>query len=156
LGADGHGYVLADNSINARPEGWGRVVASVYDAWHADRVVAESNYGGDMVEGVIVSVNPGIPVKLVRATRGKLVRAEPVSAKYEQGRIHHAGVFSHLEDEMCGYTPDTTVSPNRLDAMVWAFTELFGIGRADWLPSAGAMQRGPFGGKVLNKKSNIK
>lgn len=149
LGMNGHGYLLADNSINARPEGWGRVVASAYDTNTADRVVVESNFGGDMVKSTIATVDPNIPVKLVHASRGKLVRAEPVSAKYEQGLIHHVGYFEVVEDQMCGYTPDSKWSPNRLDAMVWAFTELFGIGSSDWTPSVKVSEREAFGGPKL-------
>jgi len=125
LGEDDlHGYVLADKSINARPEGWGRQVVEAYHEWEANYVVAESNYGGEMVESVIKAVDKDVPVKLVHASRGKIVRADPISAKYEKGLIHHVGSFPKLENEMLTYIGDPRWSPNRLDALVWAGTYL--------------------------------
>lgn len=123
---NGHGYVLMDDSLQAPPSVWGRTVVDAYSTWKADRVVAEANYGGDMVEHTIRAVDGGhaVPYKHVQATRGKKRRAEPVSALYERGLIHHAGTFAALEDEMCSWTEDENWSPNRLDALVWALTDL--------------------------------
>ena len=91
----------------------------------ADRIVAESNQGGDMVEAVIRNVAPDVPVRLVHASRGKRTRAEPVSALYEQGRVYHLHAFPELEDQMTTYVPDSTEgSPDRMDALVWGVTEL--------------------------------
>jgi len=119
-----HAYVLADGSVAASPDGWGRAVVETFDAVSADRIVGERNYGGDMVEAIVRSVRPGIPFDLVNASRGKIVRAEPISALYEQRRIHHVGYFPELEEEMTTFTPLDPWSPNRLDALVWAVTEL--------------------------------
>jgi phage terminase large subunit-like protein len=122
--ADGHFYVLADNSLRDTPDAWGRKTIDAYHEWKADMVVAETNNGGDMVTLLIHTIDPRVPVKKVSATRGKRVRAEPISALYEQGRVHHYGDFSQLEDQMVTWTPDVAKSPDRLDAMVWAITEL--------------------------------
>ncbi len=119
----GHGYVLSDRSLRSTPDGWGREAITAYHLYHADRVVAEVNNGGEMVEAVIRSIERNIPYTAVRASRSKQVRAEPVSALYEQGKIHHVGVFPELEDQLCQWCPGDT-SPDRLDALVWAFTEL--------------------------------
>ena len=127
LARDGHAYVLQDCTLQGSPDAWARRAVSAYRQWAADCLVAESNQGGEMVSHVIRSI-ADIPVKLVRATRGKFVRAEPVSALYEQGRVHHAGVFPELEDQMVAFMPDASVdgsSPDRVDALVWAVTELF-------------------------------
>ena len=107
---------------------WARRVMAVFDHWQADAVVIEVNQGGDMVRHTLNSVRLGLPIIEVRATRGKHVRAEPISALYSLGRISHVGTFSDLEDQMClmtaeGYQGDG--SPDRVDALVWAFTELF-------------------------------
>lgn len=119
----GHGYVLADGSLRASPMAWAGAAVALYHAWRADRIVAESNNGGEMVAAVIHAVDPSVPVTLVTASRGKQTRAEPVSAMYEQGRVHHAGTFPELEDQMCTWTPGEK-SPDRMDAMVWALTDL--------------------------------
>jgi phage terminase large subunit-like protein len=98
-----------------------------YKEFKADRIVAESNFGGAMVEGTIRSVDKSVPYKAVNASRGKWLRAEPIAALYEQGRVKHVGAFPQLEDEMVTFSPDGTSdgeSPNRLDALVWALTEL--------------------------------
>lgn len=130
LGADGHGHVLADESERGLdPRQWAEKAAGAYHLHGADRIVAEANQGGEMVGQVIRQVDPNLPVKLVHATRGKYLRAEPVSALYAQGRVHHAGVFKVLEDQMCDFTPDfdrakAGYSPDRVDALVWALTEL--------------------------------
>lgn len=119
-----HAYVLGDWSVASTPDGWGQMVVEAYDSSSADRVVAERNYGGDMVEKVIRSVRPGIPFGFVTASRGKILRAEPIAALYEQNRIHHIGYLPELEEEMTTFTPLDPWSPNRLDALVWALTEL--------------------------------
>jgi phage terminase large subunit-like protein len=124
LGVDGRGYVVADRSGRFSPDGWARRAVQLYDDLHADRIVAEANYGGAMVEHTIRTVRKDIKVVLVHASRGKAVRAEPVAALYEQGRIDHADVLTELEDELCTWTPFDGISPNRLDALVWLLTDL--------------------------------
>lgn len=119
------GYVLADRSGHLSPEGWGRAVVNLYHDLRADKVIAEANYGGEMVTHVIRTVDPTVPVKIIHASRGKAVRAEPVAAMYEQHRWTHCGTFPLLEDEMTTWTPDDPTSPNRLDALVWCGHELF-------------------------------
>lgn len=130
LGSDGNGYILADESGKYRPEEWARRVASLYHSLDADRVIGEVNQGGDMVEAVLRAQAPDIPYKAVRATRGKGTRAEPVAALYERGKMFHVGTFSDLEDQMCSITVGFEArvagwSPDRVDALVWACTELF-------------------------------
>lgn len=123
----GHGYVLEDLSLKAKPAVWGAKVVSAYTDNHAAMIVAEVNQGGDMVEHTIRSVDGGqlVKYKSVNATKGKRTRAEPISSLYEQGKIHHVGRFPDLEREMLYWDPYTSNdSPDRLDAMVWAFTEL--------------------------------
>ncbi len=126
--------VLQDASGKFSPDGWADRVISVYQQWGAHRIVAEKNQGGDMVETVMRSREGGrnLPVKLVTATKGKIVRAEPVAALYEQKKIAHWGVFPKLEDEQCEYTGDggAEESPDHLDALVWGVTELMLSGRA--------------------------
>jgi phage terminase large subunit-like protein len=130
LASDGHGYVLADRSVDASPEQWAlRVVNAYYDN-EADRIVAESNQGGDMVASVIRMHDRSVPVRMVRATRGKVTRAEPVAALYEQGLVHHVGNFSELEDQLATWVQGDP-SPDRLDALVWALTELMVKQRAN-------------------------
>jgi phage terminase large subunit-like protein len=125
-GADGHGYVLRDVSERLSPERWARRAVQLYYELKADRLLAEQNFGGEMVRSTIRAVDPNVPVKLVTASRGKRVRAEPVSALDEQGRIHHVGMLPVLEDQLCQWVPDSgDPSPDRLDARVWAITELF-------------------------------
>lgn len=129
LGADGHGYVLEDVSGIYAPVEWATEAIRIYVAKHADRVVAEINNGGEMVEATLRMVEPSVSYRAVHATRGKAMRAEPVSALYEQGRVHHVGTFSKLEDQMCSFTADfdrkqAGESPDRMDALVWALTEL--------------------------------
>ncbi|MHA2066491.1 MAG: phage terminase large subunit, partial [Candidatus Thorarchaeota archaeon] len=128
LGVDGLAYIFEDLTIKAGPGKWGKVVASAYERHEADRVIGESNFGGAMVEFVVKAANANIAYKSVCASRGKTVRAEPVSALHETGKIKMVGRFDELEDElMCftttGYTGDN--SPNRADWFVWAITELF-------------------------------
>lgn len=126
-GVDGRGYVLDDLSGRFSPEGWARATIDAFDNHEADSIVAEKNYGGAMVASTIRTARPGVPVKLVTASRGKHVRAEPISALYEQGKIKHVGTFPEMEDQMCnfstaGYAGDR--SPDRADALVWALSEL--------------------------------
>ncbi|MGE7371049.1 DNA-packaging protein [Neorhizobium sp. NPDC001467] len=127
-GGLGRAVVLADCSVEgASPAGWAQAVRKAYARFAADRVVAEVNQGGDMVMAMLKSVDAGLPVTMVRATRGKFSRAEPVAALYEQGRVLHAGKFAALEDQMCDFGPDglsSGRSPDRLDALVWALTAL--------------------------------
>jgi len=130
ISADSSAYVLEDWSMRGSPDEWARKAVAAYRKHNADCIVAEANQGGEMVAQVIRSV-ADIPVKLVRATRGKYVRAEPISALYEQGRVHHVGVLSQLEEQMTSFTPERAAdrsdgfSPDRVDALVWAMTELF-------------------------------
>lgn len=123
--AGDRGYVLADASGQFTPEGWARAAVSTYHDLHADRIVAEVNFGGDMVSSTLRQVDPNIPVKVLHASRGKLARAEPISAMYEQHRWTHCGTFPLLEEEMLTWTPNDPQSPNRLDALVWCGHELF-------------------------------
>jgi phage terminase large subunit-like protein len=127
-----HGYVLADRALRASPEKWARRAIEAYYEFKADRIVAESNNGGEMVASVIRSADANVPVKLVTASRGKAIRAEPVSALYEQGRVHHVGSFPALEDQMTQFDPSETSqkSPDRMDALVWAVTELMCTNRS--------------------------
>jgi len=123
----GIGYVLKDLSGKYSPETWARKAIGAYKTWRADRIIAERNFGGDMVLSTLKSVDPGVPVKLVVASRGKAIRAEPVAAQYEQGRIKHVGNLGPLEDQLCEWDPAANgPSPDRLDAAVWALTELMG------------------------------
>lgn len=125
LGKDGHGYVLEDASLQGSPDQWARAAVAAYHKHGGDRLIAESNNGGEMVSLTIQTIPGAPPVKLIHASRSKQARAEPIVALYEQGRVHHVGYFSHLEDEQCGWEPTTGApSPNRLDALVWALTEL--------------------------------
>ena len=126
-GDDGLGYVLADFTCALSPAGWGRRVAEAASAHRADCVVAEGNFGGAMVESVLAAANVGARVRMVTASRGKIVRAEPIAALYEQNRVRHAGVFGALEDQLVAFTTEGYVgegSPDRADAMIWALTEL--------------------------------
>ena len=125
----GHGYVLADLSGRYAPTEWAKAAVAAFRAHEADRVVAEVNNGGEMVEATLRVVDPAVPFGAVRASRGKVARAEPVAALYEQGRVHHQGAFPALEDQMCGFVHDfdratAGYSPDRVDALVWALTEL--------------------------------
>lgn len=130
-GTDGHLYVLADRSCRLSPDGWARRAVAAFDEFRADRIVAETNQGGEMVESVIRTVRPDLPVIRVHASRGKRTRAEPVAALYEQGRVHHRGAFAELEDQMCTFAPEAgAASPDRVDALVWGLSELSGRGGA--------------------------
>ena len=122
--ANAHGYVHADYSLRGTPDQWARRVVAAYDEWEADAVVVEINQGGQMVAQTLRTVRPNLPIREVRASQGKRVRAEPISAMYEQGRIHHVGVFEELETQLTTWTPEDGKSPDRLDALVWGMSEL--------------------------------
>jgi phage terminase large subunit-like protein len=122
-GIDGRGYVLADRSCRESPNGWATRAIAAYEEFGADRIVAEKNQGGDMVEQTIKSVS-NVPYKGITAKIGKRLRAEPIAALYEQGRVSHVGIFEKLEDQMLGWVPDSGYSPDRLDALVHGLQEL--------------------------------
>lgn len=124
VGADDRGYVLEDVSGKYSPTEWAQRAVAAYHKHRADRIVAEANQGGAMVESTIRVVDPNVPIRLVHASRGKITRAEPVSALYEQGKVSHVGMFDALEDQLCSFSPGSNDSPDRLDALVWALTEL--------------------------------
>ena len=128
LGIDGNGYVLEDLTCKCSPEKWGKVATNAYERHAADRIVAETNFGGAMVAAVIRGARPRTPFRPVTASRGKVVRAEPISVLFEQGKVRMAGIFRELEDELCGFTTHGYMgenSPNRADAMIWALSDLF-------------------------------
>lgn len=128
LGPDGRAYVLADRTLQGRePHVWARAAIALYQDYRADRIVAEVNQGGDLVMSVLRQIDDTVPIKKVHATRGKWLRAEPVAALYAEGRIAHVGTFDLLEDQMCCFGADGMPggrSPDRLDALVWAITDL--------------------------------
>lgn len=125
LGTDGHFYILEDASLRGDPLTWAHTVSDLFNAYDADKVVAEVNNGGDLVEALLRQVDPDIPYRSVHATRGKIKRAEPIAELYAQKKVHHVGIFPELEDQMTSYNPLTYVgSPDRMDALVWALTEL--------------------------------
>jgi predicted phage terminase large subunit-like protein len=130
----GHGYVLADLSGTYTPAEWATVAITAWQTHRADRIVAEVNNGGEMVEATLRMIDPNVPYTAVHAARGKVARAEPVAALYEQGRIHHLGALPQLEDQMCAFSPGAHgnfdrdaagYSPDRVDALVWALSDLF-------------------------------
>jgi phage terminase large subunit-like protein len=142
LGQDGCGYVIEDASLRGSPHEWATAAVEAYRRHQADRIVAEANQGGAMVEHVLRTVDPRVPITLVHASRGKQTRAEPIAALYEQSRVRHVGTFPKLEDQMTSWVPGEA-SPDRMDALVWALSELFvlnpvpefvvplGLGRSD-------------------------
>jgi phage terminase large subunit-like protein len=127
-GVDGHYYVLEDGSLRAGPEKWARQAINLYRKWNADAIIGEKNYGGAMVGFTIKSVDENVPFKEVTATRGKVVRAEPISALYSKGLVHHVGNdLGDLEDQLCNFTTAGYMgdrSPDRADAKIWAMSEL--------------------------------
>jgi phage terminase large subunit-like protein len=156
----GHGYVIADLTCHVAPREWARRAVSAYYQWceyAATRVVGEVNNGGDMIGEAIHAIDPGVPFREVRATRGKQLRAEPASALHDQGRLHMLGIFPELEEQMTTWTLDAKWSPDRLDALVWALVDLGLIGAqgaafmAAWAPEAeraretALLPRGPEG-----------
>lgn len=152
--SDGYarGYVLEDASLKGTPEEWGRQAVRMYKKWSADKIVAEKNQGGEMVTHVLKSIDRAVPVKLVHASRGKVIRAEPISSLYEQHRVHHVGRFDKLEDQMCLFSVDNLRnanfgSPDRVDALVWGLSEIFDkiAGRA----------RRPSSNKIINNTESF-
>lgn len=132
LGVDGLGYVLADRTCRMTPHGWADRALTTLDDFNADRIVAEVNNGGDLVEHTIRSVRRNAPYKKVHASRGKRVRAEPIAALYEQNRVKHVANLADLEDQMVTFLPEgNDASPDRVDALVWALTDLFDTHRPD-------------------------
>lgn len=128
LGTDGNGYVMEDLTVKAGPSTWGRIATTAYDRHQADLIVAETNFGGAMVAQVIQTSRPRTPYREVTASRGKVVRAEPISSLVDDGKVRFVGNFPELEDELAGFTTSGYTgdrSPNRADAFVWAFAELF-------------------------------
>lgn len=128
LGIDGNIYILEDCTVKSGPSVWGRVATTAFDRHEADAIVGETNYGGSMVKHTIQVSRPKTPFQPVTASRGKHVRADPVSALYEEGKVRHVGNFAELEEEMSGFTTFGYVgdrSPNRADALIWAITALF-------------------------------
>jgi len=143
LGEDGRGYVLEDLTCKETPARWTQIALDAYNRWHADRIVAETNQGGDMVEALFRSLSVTVSYQGVHASKGKFSRAEPVAALYEQGKISHVGSFAYLEDQQCDYNPVVaTRSPDRMDALVWAFTALMldtgSFGLLDYYAETGA------------------
>ena len=144
-GIDGHAYVLADGSRRDTPSGWASKAVALYHSLNSDRIIAEVNNGGDLVETVIRVIDPDVSYKSVHASRGKLTSAEPISALYDQRRVHHVGAFPELEDQMTSYVPGEK-SPDRMDALVWALTELMLKSKRKkkvvWDPSSGKTDSG--------------
>src|SRR5699024_8192896 len=132
-GIDGsnNGYVLADESGKYSPDGWATIAVNLAEKWKADCIVAEKNQGGDMVQSVIRAKNNKVRIKLVTATKGKYVRAEPIYSLYEQGKVFHVGYLPKLEAQMCIFTSDLKNSPDRVDSLVWGLTELM-LNKQNW------------------------
>jgi phage terminase large subunit-like protein len=122
--ATGALYVIEDCSMHGSPDQWARAAIGAYERHKADRLVYETNQGGEMVASVLRTVDRSVALRPIHASRGKYVRAEPVAALYEQGKVHHIGAFPVLEDELCGWTPESSASPNRLDALVYSMLDL--------------------------------
>ena len=130
-GRDGRGYILDDRSVRAGPREWARIAVTAFHEFRADCIVAEGNFGGEMVRATIQAADANVPVRLVTASRGKAVRAEPISVRYAQGQVRHAGRFGKLEDQLCAFSTSGYTgadSPDRADAAIWALTYLFGVG----------------------------
>jgi PBSX family phage terminase large subunit len=128
MGADDRGYVLEDASLKGSPHQWAERAIAMFDKWDADAVVIEINQGGDMVKHTLQTIRRDLPIIEVRATRGKHVRAEPISALYTLGRVSHIGTFTEMEDQLCKFTShgyEGNDSPDRAEAMIWCMTELF-------------------------------
>lgn len=129
-GTDGDCYILSDRSCREAPAVWGRRAVVAFHEFRADCIVAESNFGGEMVRATIEAADGSVPVRMVTASRGKAVRAEPISVRYAQGRVHHAGRFGKLEDQLCAFSAAGFAgagSPDHADAAIWALTYLFGM-----------------------------
>jgi predicted phage terminase large subunit-like protein len=123
IGDDGHYYVTECRGYRLSPDGWARRALDLYDQYQADRIIAERNNGGEMVEATLRNVRPSAPVSTIQATRGKVLRAEPIAALYEQGRVHHVGVLGSCEEQMCAF-PVANEHDDMVDALVYALTEL--------------------------------
>ena len=151
-----HVYVLEDCSVHASPDTWARRAIDAYHRHHADMLVVEANQGGDLVTQTLCTVDPNVPIETVHASRGKRTRAEPVAALYEQGRVHHVGPLPELEDQLCLWEPLTgDVSPDRLDALVWAVSQLMASGVPLGLVNIGKATPRPGGGylsAILGRK----
>jgi predicted phage terminase large subunit-like protein len=129
LGSDGHGYVLEDLSGRYGPDAWARKAVDAYHRWQADLIIGEVNNGGDMIGHTVKVITADVAYRSTRATRGKVLRAEPIATAYEQGRVHHVGTFDALEQQMAQCRPgEEQEHDDRLDAMVWALTELGLVG----------------------------
>jgi phage terminase large subunit-like protein len=135
-----HGFVLQDKSGRYSPADMGKTAIDAYRTWEADRIVAEDNFGGQIIDDLIHLIDPNVPYRAVHASKGKIVRAEPIAALYERGRVHHVGMHAKMEDEICTYTPQEPKSPGRMDALVWALTDLMmgetnaTFGSEEWTP----------------------
>ena len=125
--------MLEDRSGIYTPNEWSQVIISLYNKWKADRVIGEVNQGGDMIEAILRTTNKNVSYKAVRASRGKTTRAEPILSLYEQGMIYHAGNFADLELQMTTWNPNKGRSPDRIDALVWGFTELLLQKTSGWV-----------------------
>lgn len=140
MDVQGHGYILADLTMKGTPLACLKEAIKAYHLWHADSLVAEVNNGGDYIVSLLRTINTNIPMRIVRATRGKALRAEPVTSLYEQGRVHHYGVFPLLEDQMTTWVPGVSKkSPDRVDALVWGITELKGLTAGDYSTAYGTV-----------------
>jgi phage terminase large subunit-like protein len=137
---NGHGYVLGDYTLRATPMEAIKKAIQAYHDFSADRIVAEVNNGGDFIGTLVKTVDPNVPYQSVRATRGKAIRAEPVSSLYEQRRVHHVGSFPYLEDSQCSWTPADPESPDRLDACVWALHALRDLIGGSFLSAYGVIR----------------
>jgi phage terminase large subunit-like protein len=145
LGANGHAYVLEDCTCHETPDGWARAVVWAYERWHADRVIVEVNNGGELVTQVLKAAQATLPIKAVHASRGKQTRADPIAAAYERGLVHHCGPFPELEDECCQWVPGVGSSPDRVDALVWALTELLLEGGGTTSKPSFSLKPSPYG-----------
>jgi phage terminase large subunit-like protein len=156
---EGNGYVLADYTMRGTPKQCMTRAVEAYREFDADRIVAEVNNGGDYIGTVVRTIDNNVAFRSVRASRGKNTRAEPVSALYEQHRIHHVGMFPQLEDEMCTWAPGDPESPDRMDACVWGFYDLKDLIGGSWLDAYGVVKcescERPFT-KTLNGKPRDK
>jgi phage terminase large subunit-like protein len=142
IDGNGHGYVLDDKSLHASPLTWASEAVTAYHKYRCDRIIGEQNNGGQLVESNVRTVDKQVSYKQVYASRGKYTRAEPIASFYEQGKVHHVGMFPLLEDQMCQWEPLTgQKSPDRLDALVWALTELMGGGELSAAEQVAAMKR---------------
>lgn len=155
------GYILEDGSLKGTPEEWSKKAVQLFRKWQADKIIAEKNQGGLMVSSVLKAIDRSVPVELVHASRGKVVRAEPISALYEQRRIHHVGRFDRLEDQMCEFSVDnlrsaSNGSPDRVDALVWGLTKIFDkiVGRRRGGKGRGVVEAKPYDPTRYDVKSS--